>query len=253
MTMAQSRKPFICGSSPLLSAPQVSDNVRGLDLAQSRVSETIAKIDAIIDRTTCIVSAKSALESGDFETAARCVQTFLKLEASTAASHAGAQQHSNSSSISGTGGMVTATNSGSTNAGFLSPPPSKPLLGATDLLGRSPPNSALESQAEATAREQRRQLSESKQQLEAIVRKRFAAAVEEEDQRGVERFARLFAPLGMSEEGLRGLVAYLRRVVGKRAREQYAAMVEAIEPIMVCKASPIEFWAALATKCSSSC
>ncbi|KAF9593508.1 hypothetical protein IFM89_024001 [Coptis chinensis] len=51
-------------------ADQVSSKVRELDLAQSRVSTTLSRIDAIVERGNC-VGVKKALGAEDFENAAR--------------------------------------------------------------------------------------------------------------------------------------------------------------------------------------
>lgn len=158
-------------------AEHVSGKVRELDLAQSRVQETLNRIDAIVDRTSCIDGVKTALESEDYEAAAKYVETFLALDKEFSA------------------GM---------------------------------PGEAEGAQAES-AREQRRQLLQSKRALEDVIRRRFAAAVEISDPHAVERFAKLFAPLGLQEEGLRAYLGYLRRVVGARARDEYTALVEALE------------------------
>lgn len=155
-------------------AELVSGRVRELDLAQYRVNETVTRIEAIVDRTNCIVGAKSALENEDYESAAKCVETFLALE----------REFHDTEAVVG--------------------------------------------QPEA-GQEQRRQLLESKAKLEGIIRSRFAAAAEAEDSPQVERFARLFAPLGLQEEGLRLLVAYLRRTVGLRARKQMDILLEAMD------------------------
>ncbi|KAL6982165.1 Golgi transport complex subunit 4 [Sarracenia purpurea var. burkii] len=61
-------------------ADQVSGKVRELDLAQSRVNDTILRIDAIVDRGTCLDGVKKALDSEDFESAAKYVQTFLQID-----------------------------------------------------------------------------------------------------------------------------------------------------------------------------
>ncbi|KAI3920503.1 hypothetical protein MKX01_000842 [Papaver californicum] len=61
-------------------ADQVSGKVRELDLAQSRVHSTLSRIDAIVERGNCIEGAKRALETEDYESAAKFVQTFLKID-----------------------------------------------------------------------------------------------------------------------------------------------------------------------------
>ncbi|RZC50598.1 hypothetical protein C5167_019032 [Papaver somniferum] len=61
-------------------ADQVIGKVRELDLAQSRVYSTLSRIDAIVERGNCIEGAKKALETEDYESAAKFVQTFLKID-----------------------------------------------------------------------------------------------------------------------------------------------------------------------------
>ncbi|MCL7041635.1 hypothetical protein MKW94_009901 [Papaver nudicaule] len=61
-------------------ADQVSGKVRELDLAQSRVYSTLSRIDAIVERGNCIEGAKKGLETEDYESAARFVQAFLKID-----------------------------------------------------------------------------------------------------------------------------------------------------------------------------
>uniref|UniRef100_A0A2P2J7V8 Conserved oligomeric Golgi complex subunit 4 n=2 Tax=Rhizophora mucronata TaxID=61149 RepID=A0A2P2J7V8_RHIMU len=62
-------------------ADHVSAKVRELDLAQSRVNSTVLRIDAIVERGNCIEGVKNALESEDYEAAAKYVQTFLQIDA----------------------------------------------------------------------------------------------------------------------------------------------------------------------------
>ncbi|XP_010263126.1 PREDICTED: conserved oligomeric Golgi complex subunit 4 [Nelumbo nucifera] len=62
-------------------ADQVSGKVRELDLAQSRVQKTLSRIDAIVERGNCIEGVKRALETEDYESAAKYVQTFLQIDA----------------------------------------------------------------------------------------------------------------------------------------------------------------------------
>ncbi|KAK7354864.1 hypothetical protein VNO80_20415 [Phaseolus coccineus] len=62
-------------------ADQVSRKVRELDLAQSRVRNTLLRIDAIVDRANSLEGVHRALEAEDYESAARYVQTFLQIDA----------------------------------------------------------------------------------------------------------------------------------------------------------------------------
>ncbi|KAJ9563327.1 hypothetical protein OSB04_008487 [Centaurea solstitialis] len=67
--------------STCVLADQVSGKVRELDLAQSRVNETLLRIDAIVERSNCIEGVQKALDNEDFESAANYVQTFLQIDA----------------------------------------------------------------------------------------------------------------------------------------------------------------------------
>ncbi|KAE9593592.1 putative oligomeric Golgi complex, subunit 4 protein [Lupinus albus] len=62
-------------------ADDVSLKVRELDLAQSRVRSTLLRIDAIVERGNCLEGVYRALDSEDYESAARYVQGFLKIDA----------------------------------------------------------------------------------------------------------------------------------------------------------------------------
>lgn len=68
-------------SSTCHLADHVSAKVRQLDLAQSRVSDTLLRIDAIVHRSHCLDGVHKALQSDDFESAANYVQTFLQIDA----------------------------------------------------------------------------------------------------------------------------------------------------------------------------
>ncbi|KAG1668624.1 hypothetical protein FOA52_001493 [Chlamydomonas sp. UWO 241] len=66
------------GTSQL--ATHISTKVRTLDLAQSRVTETLEKIKAILDRTNCINGVQAAMDAEDYEAAAAYIGTFFDLE-----------------------------------------------------------------------------------------------------------------------------------------------------------------------------
>eukprot|EP01018_Ginkgo_biloba_P012353 Gb_28119 [translate_table: standard] len=78
---ADSDQMLLSVSSTCDLADHVSGKVRELDVAQSRVQSTLARIDAIVERGNCIDGAKQALESEDYEAAAKYVETFLQLDA----------------------------------------------------------------------------------------------------------------------------------------------------------------------------
>lgn len=57
--------------------------MRELDLAQTRVHETMRRIHMVVDRSHCIDGVRDALSEGDLERAAQCVAKFLELEEAT--------------------------------------------------------------------------------------------------------------------------------------------------------------------------
>ncbi|KAL8494828.1 hypothetical protein ACS0TY_019128 [Phlomoides rotata] len=67
-------------SSTSALADQVSAKVRHLDLAQSRVQDTLLRIDAIVDRSNCLDGVHKSLLAEDFESAASYIQTFLQID-----------------------------------------------------------------------------------------------------------------------------------------------------------------------------
>lgn len=80
-------------------AERVSGKVRKLDLSQNHITETITRISAIVDRTTCLDGVQAALENEDFESACGYVETFLALEAKYGSSIAGGDSGTQSSSL----------------------------------------------------------------------------------------------------------------------------------------------------------
>ncbi|KAK2649949.1 hypothetical protein Ddye_017438 [Dipteronia dyeriana] len=61
-------------------ADQVSGKVRELDLAQSRVNDTVFRIDAIVERNNCLDGVKTAMDEENFEAAAKYVQRFIEID-----------------------------------------------------------------------------------------------------------------------------------------------------------------------------
>eukprot|EP00899_Mesostigma_viride_P022766 jgi/Mesvir1/3674/Mv14963-RA.2 len=81
----------------------------------------------------------------------------------------------------------------------------------------------------AQAAEQREMLLRSKRELEEVVRQRFAKAAEQGNHEGAVRFAKLFGPLGLKQEGLTAFVQYLRARVAVRAREDFSALTDSMQ------------------------
>jgi len=82
-----------------------------------------------------------------------------------------------------------------------------------------------------TGTEQRRQMVESKQKLETLIRRNLAAAIEAKDHANVVRFVKLYPPLNLQEEGLQSYVGYLRKVVAMRAVTDYERLVKSLGSI----------------------
>ena len=59
---------------------RVSSKVRELDLAQSRVQQTIERIHRLLSRTKAIDGVQQALAVSDYETAAGYVHDYLQLQ-----------------------------------------------------------------------------------------------------------------------------------------------------------------------------
>ncbi|GFP98871.1 conserved oligomeric golgi complex subunit 4 [Phtheirospermum japonicum] len=79
-------------SSTSALADQVSAKVRHLDLAQSRVQDTLLRIDSIVDRSNCLDGVHKSLLAEDFESAASYIQTFLQIDSKFRDSSAGDQR-----------------------------------------------------------------------------------------------------------------------------------------------------------------
>jgi len=65
-------------------ADRVSRKVRELDVAGSAVEGALSRIRLVMDRSNCIDGVKAAMESEDFEAAARYVSTYLQLDGQAA-------------------------------------------------------------------------------------------------------------------------------------------------------------------------
>ncbi|KAL6553066.1 Golgi transport complex subunit 4 [Orobanche gracilis] len=79
-------------SSTSALADQVSSKVRHLDLAQSRVQDTLLRVDAIVDRSNCLDGVHKSLLAEDLESAASYIQTFLQIDSKFRDSSAGDQR-----------------------------------------------------------------------------------------------------------------------------------------------------------------
>ncbi len=59
---------------------RVSQKIRQLDTAQSRVQSTLGRIDVIVDRSNAVDGVRAALKSEDFEKAATCLKAYFDLD-----------------------------------------------------------------------------------------------------------------------------------------------------------------------------
>ena len=66
---------------------RVSQKIRQLDTAQSRVHSTRGRIGIIVDRSNAVDGVRSALEAEDFEKAANCLKAYFELEEQQQTSH----------------------------------------------------------------------------------------------------------------------------------------------------------------------
>lgn len=69
-------------------------------------------------------------------------------------------------------------------------------------------------------------MAEQRAKLEAAVRSKAAHAVAVKDHAAVARYARLFGPLRLQQEGVDLLVKYLRGLLAERAQADYDALVD---------------------------
>ncbi|CAK0785054.1 hypothetical protein CVIRNUC_008259 [Coccomyxa viridis] len=149
---------------------RVSKKVRELDMAQSRIHDTLQRINLTVDRSSAVDGIRAALASGDFEAAAEHVSKYLQLE--------------------------------------------KQFSTATDELDSH------------QLQEQRAVLQDAKTRLRDEILSRLDAAKKQKDHASVLRFTRLYAPLGLQEEGLESFLEYLRGLIAARAEDDYSALVE---------------------------
>eukprot|EP00898_Chlorokybus_atmophyticus_P002420 jgi/Chlat1/3179/Chrsp22S03409 len=71
-----------------------------------------------------------------------------------------------------------------------------------------------------------------------IVRSSFSAAAESRDHAAAVKYARLFGPLGLQQEGLSAYVGYLRAVVATHARDEFEALCDSLDRPSVVPSSP---------------
>lgn len=81
----------------------------------------------------------------------------------------------------------------------------------------------------ASGNVQREELMGYKKQLEGVVKKKAAAAIDQRDHPMVVRFIRLYPLLGIEEEGLQVYVSYLKKVISMRSKMEFEHLVELME------------------------
>lgn len=81
----------------------------------------------------------------------------------------------------------------------------------------------------ASGNVQREELMGYKKQLEGVVKKKAAAAIDQRDHPMVVRFIRLYPLLGVEEEGLQVYVSYLKKVISMRSKMEFEHLVELME------------------------
>ena len=168
-------------------ADRVSSKVRALDSAQSRVRNTLARIEVVVDRSRAVEGVQSALEREDLEAAAGCIARFFEIEVEDEERRS--EAHAEHAAV-GDGGAHPA--------GGL---------------------------AEQEAR-QSSAMMEWKEKVEKAVRSRTSEAVASKDHGAVARFVRLYGPLRLQKEGMEVLSSYLRALLAERAQADYDALVD---------------------------
>ncbi|KAH9614151.1 hypothetical protein KSS87_011159 [Heliosperma pusillum] len=73
-------------------ADAASAKVRELDLAQSRVSLTLLRLDAVSEKSACIDAVRGALDADDYEAAAASVKRFFEIDSEFADSAGSTQK-----------------------------------------------------------------------------------------------------------------------------------------------------------------
>lgn len=167
-------------------ANKVSQKVRELDAAQSRVRSTLSRIEVVVDRAKAVDGVKSALERDDLEAAAGCIARYFDIEE---------EEQQTRSLSTGTTAAIAAVTSATSAA-----------------------------QEELTT--QILIMNEWKSRVEAAVRTKTTAAIAARDHAAVSKYCRLFGPLQLQQEGMESLVNYLRSLISDRAQADYDALVD---------------------------
>ena len=175
-------------------ADKVSSKVRALDAAQSRVRSTLARIEVVVDRSRAVEGVQVALEREDLEAAAGCVARFLEID----------DEGGDDDGADDGGGDQ---NDDDVNNKQIATPPQV--------------GSITEQEAGQVAA-----MQEWRGKVEAAVRARTAAAVAARDHAAVARFAGLFGPLRLHQEGADAITNYLRGLLAERAQGDYDALVD---------------------------
>jgi hypothetical protein len=158
-------------------ADSVSYKVRRLDLAKTRVTQCLQRIEDILDLKFCTDGIQKALTNEDYEQASAHIHRFLSMDETMLRRSAAEEVLSNDS--------VKGLNGNDMNASSMD---------------------------EAFAR-----LHEAEIKLKNIVMKKFDEAVRDDDVASVERFFKIFPLLNQHTEGLKKFSNYLCTKISEKA------------------------------------
>ena len=194
--IAKTEAAQLCASTADTAAlaDRVSSKVRQLDAAQSRVRAALARIEVVVDRSKAVEGVQSALERDDLEAAAGCIARFLEIEED--------EEHE----------LLLRS----------------PVAASSPGVGASASVNVVATEKTQEIAAQVATMMEWKSRVEAAVRARTAAAVAARDHSAVARFARLYGPLRLNDEGVEVLTKYLRSLLAERAQEDYSALVDSL-------------------------
>ena len=174
-------------------AEDVSKRVRELDTSQSRVTEAMQRLDAIVEANTCVEQLQEAMKAEEYDTAAECIQTFTSL-------YFAVQPKSQSQP-------------GKEGKG-------KAIKGKGSILNESDEGHVLKEQA--------RTVKLSAKNLREVVLEKFEKAAKDGDHEQVKRFASILGPIGLVESGLQAFTKYLIGLISSRATVEYDSLLAEI-------------------------
>ena len=207
--LMQKHAESIAGSTKHASdlAEDVSRRVRELDASQSRVSEAMNRLDAIIEAEKTVEELKAAMDAEEYDKAAECIQNFTQLYFAVQPKPSLQDRAENGDAASTTGAGAPIKRKGS-------------------ILDTDGDDAG--SGAKHALRDQAKVVKECATQLRAEVLDLFERAAKDRDHEQVKRFAGILGPIGLVESGLQAFTKYLIGLISSRATEEYDALLAEI-------------------------